>query len=81
MTTWRNPFVVSGAVPTESFIGRDADVRMALSQILTPGNLARANKRQNLGRDYAAVPCLNDHPTWLDAMTRIAERELAGWTD
>ena len=40
MTTWRNPFVVSGAVPTESFIGRDADVRMALSQILTPGNLA-----------------------------------------
>src|SRR5204863_9879473 len=24
-------------------------------ETLTPGNLARANKRQNLGRDYAAV--------------------------
>jgi hypothetical protein len=24
-------------------------------QTLTPANLARANKRQNLGRDYAAV--------------------------
>ncbi len=31
------------------------------------------------GRDYLAVPCLNDHPAWIDAMASIARRELAGW--
>jgi ferrochelatase len=31
------------------------------------------------GRDYLAIPCLNEHPAWLDAMTAIARRELAGW--
>jgi ferrochelatase len=31
------------------------------------------------GRDYLAIPCLNDHPAWLDAMAAIARRELAGW--
>ena len=30
------------------------------------------------GRDYLAIPCLNEHPAWLDAMTAIARRELAG---
>jgi ferrochelatase len=31
------------------------------------------------GRDYLAIPCLNEHPAWLEAMTAIARRELAGW--
>jgi ferrochelatase len=31
------------------------------------------------GRDYLAIPCLNEHPAWLSAMTAIARRELAGW--
>ena len=31
------------------------------------------------GRDYLAIPCLNEHPAWLDAMTALARRELAGW--
>jgi ferrochelatase len=31
------------------------------------------------GRDYVTIPCLNDHPVWLDAMAGIARRELAGW--
>jgi ferrochelatase len=31
------------------------------------------------GRDYLAIPCLNDHPAWLEAMTDIAARELSGW--
>ena len=31
------------------------------------------------GRDYTAIPCLNAHPVWLDAMHRIARRELQGW--
>jgi len=28
---------------------------------------------------YDAVPCLNAHPAWIDAMTTIAGRELSGW--
>lgn len=31
------------------------------------------------GREFLAVPCLNDHPAWLDAMTQIALRDLSGW--
>lgn len=31
------------------------------------------------GRSFHRIPCLNDHPAWLDAMTAIAERELRGW--
>ncbi len=31
------------------------------------------------GRDFTAVPCLNEHPAWLDAMAEIAGRELSGW--
>jgi ferrochelatase len=31
------------------------------------------------GEKYAVVPCLNDHPLWLDAMTEIITQELAGW--
>jgi ferrochelatase len=31
------------------------------------------------GRDYLAIPCLNEHPLWLEAMAGIARRELGGW--
>jgi len=31
------------------------------------------------GGEYRMVPCLNDHPAWLDAMATIATRELQGW--
>jgi ferrochelatase len=31
------------------------------------------------GREYHAIPCLNEQPVWLDAMAAIATRELAGW--
>ncbi|MDE2704900.1 MAG: ferrochelatase [Gemmatimonadota bacterium] len=31
------------------------------------------------GQQFHLVPCLNDHPAWLDAMATIARRELAGW--
>lgn len=31
------------------------------------------------GRSFDAVPCLNVHPAWIDAMSAIATRELAGW--
>lgn len=31
------------------------------------------------GGDYRALSCVNARPVWLDAMTVIARRELAGW--
>jgi ferrochelatase len=31
------------------------------------------------GRSFHALPCLNDHPRWIDALTAIARRELSGW--
>ena len=31
------------------------------------------------GQQFHLVPCLNDHPAWLDAMAAIARQELAGW--
>ena len=31
------------------------------------------------GQQFHLVPCLNDHPAWLDAMAAIAQQELAGW--
>jgi ferrochelatase len=31
------------------------------------------------GREYHAIPCLNEHPAWLAALADIAWRELAGW--
>jgi ferrochelatase len=32
------------------------------------------------GETLRLVPCLNDHPAWLDAMATIARQELAGWS-
>jgi ferrochelatase len=31
------------------------------------------------GKDFVAVPCLNEHPVWVEAMASIALRELNGW--
>ena len=31
------------------------------------------------GRTYLRVPCVNDHPSWIAAMSAIASRELIGW--
>jgi ferrochelatase len=31
------------------------------------------------GQDFRYVPCLNDSPHWLQALTALALRELAGW--
>ena len=35
--------------------------------------------RSTGGKIFHAIPCLNEHPAWIDAMTRIATRELGGW--
>jgi ferrochelatase len=31
------------------------------------------------GSEFHLVPCLNDHPAWIDAMASLVEREAAGW--
>ena len=31
------------------------------------------------GKSFHRIPCLNDHPAWIDAMAAITERELRGW--
>ena len=31
------------------------------------------------GQGFSYVPCLNDNPAWIDALTALAERHLAGW--
>jgi protoporphyrin/coproporphyrin ferrochelatase len=32
------------------------------------------------GRTFHRIPCLNEHPAWIDAMAAIVRRELAGWS-
>jgi len=31
------------------------------------------------GRDFHAIPCLNEHPLWIAALADLAQRNLAGW--
>ncbi len=31
------------------------------------------------GEDFTFVPCMNDDPTWLDAMAELVQREADGW--
>lgn len=31
------------------------------------------------GKVFNFMPCMNDSPAWIDAMTALAERHLAGW--
>ncbi len=32
------------------------------------------------GRELTLVPCLNTHPTWIEAMARITRENAAGWS-
>ena len=31
------------------------------------------------GGEYHAIPCLNEHPRWIAALSDLAWRNLAGW--
>lgn len=56
--------------------GFTADCLETLDEIGTEGGeqFARAG-----GTALHLAPCLNDHPTWLDAMATIVRQEAAGW--
>jgi ferrochelatase len=33
------------------------------------------------GKKFALIPCLNDHPRWIEALTNICKNELADWLE
>lgn len=56
--------------------GFTADCLETLEEI---GITGREQFEERGGQAFTRVPCLNDDPMWLDAMARIARRELTGW--
>ena len=55
--------------------GFTADCLETLDEIGREG----AEQFSSGGGQQFHLPCLNDHPAWLDAMATIARQELAGW--
>ena len=43
------------------------------------GNLGAEQFQEGGGQSLELVPCLNDHPRWIEAMAKLAENELQGW--
>jgi len=33
------------------------------------------------GQEFRSIPCLNDSPAWITALSRIAQQHLAGWME
>ncbi len=56
--------------------GFTADCLETLEEIALRGE---EQYREAGGRAFHRIPCLNEHPAWIDAMTTIATREMAGW--
>lgn len=56
--------------------GFTADCLETLDEI---GNEAHETFCEHGGADLLAIPCLNDHPLWLDAMADIVRTEAGGW--
>jgi ferrochelatase len=53
-----------------------ADCLETLEEI---GQEARDAFMEDGGEDFRYVPCLNDDPAWIAALTALAERHLQGW--
>lgn len=56
--------------------GFTADCLETLDEL---GNEGREQFEEAGGHNYAAAPCINDHPLWLDGMATIVEEELGSW--
>ena len=56
--------------------GFPADCLETLEEIAMEGREAFLHTG---GKEFHYIPCLNDSPLWIDALTGIAERHLAGW--
>jgi ferrochelatase len=53
-----------------------ADCLETLEEI---GIEARATFLQAGGKEFNAIPCLNEHPLWIAALANLVFRELDGW--
>jgi ferrochelatase len=56
--------------------GFPADCLETLEEIAMEGRVAFL---QAGGKSFHYIPCLNDSPAWITALSAIAERHLAGW--
>jgi ferrochelatase len=56
--------------------GFTADCLETLDEL---GNEGREQFEETGGEQYSAIPCLNDHPIWLDSMASIISEELGSW--
>ena len=57
--------------------GFTADCLETLDEL---GREAAETFRAAGGSELTLVPCVNDHPSWVEAMTDLARREAAPWT-
>ena len=57
--------------------GFTADCLETLDEL---GNEGQEQFKHKGGEKYHLIPCLNDHPAWISAMTSIIRDELAGWS-
>lgn len=58
--------------------GFTADCLETLDEL---GNEGEEQFREAGGESFTVIPCLNDHPAWLDAMASIISEELGSWID
>jgi len=56
--------------------GFPADCLETLEEIAMEGREAFLHSG---GKEFSYIPCLNDSPAWITALSAIAERHLAGW--
>jgi ferrochelatase len=58
--------------------GFTADCLETLDEL---GNEGHEQFTEAGGEEISVVPCLNDHPAWLDGMAEIIREELGSWLD
>lgn len=58
--------------------GFTADCLETLDEL---GNEGEEQFHEAGGEKYSVIPCLNDHPLWIDAMTSIIKEELGSWIE
>lgn len=58
--------------------GFTADCLETIDEI---GHEARKLFMEHGGQKFSLVPCINDHPVWLDALAEIVTAELGSWLD
>lgn len=85
----REPWLHPYTDETLMQLGRDGVRRIAvlapgftadcLETVDEIGNLGREQFESTGGETLIRVPCLNDAPRWIEAMTEIAVNELKGW--